>query len=97
MENTGWKSELKKHLKGSFKEFLDMMLTMFCMTATAGFAIFSQTENQLRRIQEFLNEGDYVVIAILLIGLIVFARIVEFFVVGLYSFIRFIVLLIFRK
>ena len=73
MEKFNWKEEFKKSLAGMGKE----MLGLLYMFIALGLVFLTQTEAQLKAVFALINEGDWVVMFLILIGIMALSVVVE--------------------
>ena len=100
MENSNWKSEMKKmftkeEIKKTLKGAGERLLTLFYMLLAIGFVGFCQTETQFKTIMTMIfEEKNWTLIMILFFGFVIFCQIIEALLKGFFWIIKTIIKLI---
>lgn len=73
MEKFNWKEEARQSLKG----YVNDLWYCLCLFLAAGLVASMQTEKQFQAIVSFIIEGDWSIIAIIIIGIMHIAIVIE--------------------
>lgn len=86
MEKFDWKS----HAKESFKNCLKDLVSMFYITLSIVFILFTQTQKQIEYIAEIIEDRDWTMIFIMIVGVLFLAVIIEKIIKSTWSIIKFV-------